>query len=438
MRPTARAVALFAAGVPFALAVVLADDGLWTLGFGHLAFAIALTGFDAFRALPPRALDIAVTVPARLFVGEEARIAVTLRAADRCPATTVEIACDSDPELAVARPDPVALVPGRPADISIPLRALRRGSARVHRLWVRWPGPLGLTMRRTIRPLDAPVAMLADVRAVHRGRGSLRFDTRDALFGFKPQSQHGDGSEFEALRDYRPGLDHRSIDWKHSARHGAPVCKEFRAERNHQVILAFDTGHLMSEPLDGISRLDHAVNSGLALAWLSLGSGDQVGLFGFDARVRLAMAPVRGTRHFIRILDASARLDYHHEETNFTLGLTELLGRLRRRSLVILQTEFVDTVTAELMVTSIERLAARHLVVFVTVQDARLAAAVDVRPNSVADVSRAVIAGNLHRERRIVLERLRRLGVHCLDVPRERVGADLVNRYLTIRKRELI
>ena len=438
MRPTTRAVALFAAGVPLTLGVVLADDGLWALGFGYLAFAAALTGLDGLRTLPPRALDIAVKVPARLFVGEEARVAVTLEPAEGWPATQVEIACDADPELAAVRPGRVALHPGREAEASIPLRALRRGTARVHRLWLRWPGPLGLTVRRTIHALDAPVTMLANLHAVHRSRGSLRFGARDALFGFKPQSQHGIGSEFEALRDYRPGLDHRSIDWKHSARHHTLVCKEFRAERNHQVILAFDTGHLMSEPLDGITRLDHAINSGLALAWLSLRSGDQVGLFGFDARVRLAMSPVRGTRHFMRILDASSRLDYHHDETNFTLGLTELLGRLRRRSLVILQTEFVDTVTAELMVASIERLAARHLVVFVTVQDTGLAAAVDTPPNSVTDLSRAVVAGSLVRERRIVLERLRRLGVHCLDAPRERVGADLVNRYLMIRKRELI
>ena len=42
------------------------------------------------------------------------------------------------------------------------------------------------------------------------------------------------------------------------------------------------------------------------------------------------------------------------------------------------------------------------------------------------------------RERRIVFERLRRLGVHCLEAPRQRVGIDLVNRYLEIKRLELI
>ena len=54
----------------------------------------------------------------------------------------------------------------------------------------------------------------------------------------------------EALREYVPGFDSRYIDWKHSARHRKLVCKEFQIERNHPVIMAFDTGYLMLEPID--------------------------------------------------------------------------------------------------------------------------------------------------------------------------------------------
>ena len=81
MRPTARAVVPLAAGIPLALGVVLMGGDLWTLGFGHPAFAAVLTGLDGLRALPPRALEIDVRVPARVFVGEEERVAITLRPA---------------------------------------------------------------------------------------------------------------------------------------------------------------------------------------------------------------------------------------------------------------------------------------------------------------------------------------------------------------------
>jgi len=49
-----------------------------------------------------------------------------------------------------------------------------------------------------------------------------------------------------------------------------------------------------------------------------------------------------------------------------------------------------------------------------------------------------VVADNFLRDRAVVFERLRRLGVHCLDVAPERIGMDLLNRYLLIKQRELI
>jgi uncharacterized protein (DUF58 family) len=271
---------------------------------------------------------------------------------------------------------------------------------------------------------------------------AIALSRQDSIFGNKDQRALGDGSEFDALRDYQPGFDRRAIDWKHSARHRRLVCKEFRSERNHQIVLALDTGHLMREPIAGVPRLDHAINAGLLLGYASLKGGDRVGLFGFDSRVRLYADPVGGVDRFARLLRLTAELDYAAEETNFTLGLTLLAQKLQRRSLIVLITDFVDTVTAELMLENLGRLAARHLVLFVTMQDPELRglidAAPDTVPGSLAAVARAVVADELRRDRLIVLERLRRLGVQCLEAPAGRIGTDLINRYLAIKQREMI
>jgi len=120
------------------------------------------------------------------------------------------------------------------------------------------------------------------------------------------------------------------------------------------------------------------------------------------------------------------------------LEILRLLGRLNRRSLVVLMTDFVDTITAELMVENLGRLAARHLVICVTLQDPALFATVEAAPTSLDDVARSVVADGFIRERTVVFERLRRLGVHSLDVPAERMGMEMLNRYLLIKRRELI
>jgi len=240
------------------------------------------------------------------------------------------------------------------------------------------------------------------------------------------------------LREYAPGLDTRFIDWKHSARHNKLLCKEFRTERNHPVIMSFDTGHLMVEPVDGIPRLDHAINAGLLLAWISLQSGDLVGTYGFDATVRHYLGPIRGVAGFSRIQRATAELDYHHEETNFTLGLAQLNARLRRRALVILFTDFVDTITAELLIESMQRIANRHVVIFVTIRGSFLQTSVDARPDTFEDVAQAVVAYDFLRDRSVVFERLARLGIHCLDVTTRGLTVSLINRYLLIKQRGLI
>ena len=202
--------------------------------------------------------------------------------------------------------------------------------------------------------------------------------------------------------------------------------------------MAFDTGYLMLEPVGGLARLDHAINAGLQLAWVSLQGGDLVGTYGFDARVRQYMTPVRGMSSFPRLQRATAELDYHHQETNFTLGLAELNARLKRRALVILFTDFVDTITAELLIESMQRVANRHLVVFVTQRGSVLQNAVDAAPGQFTDVAQAVIAQDFLRERSIVFERLERLGIQCLDVPSTTLSVALVNRYLMIKERGLI
>jgi uncharacterized protein (DUF58 family) len=233
-------------------------------------------------------------------------------------------------------------------------------------------------------------------------------------------------------------MDSRTIDWKSSARHTRLVAREYRAERDHQIVLAFDTGHLMREPLDGIPKLDHAINAGLLLAYTALKTGDRIGLFAFDSKVRLFAEPRGGMGAFPRVRARTSELDYTREETNFTLAFTSLLGRLRRRTLVVAFTDFVDTVTVELMVENLARAAAKHLVLCVTLRDPELSRLARARPDDVAALHRSVVAEELERERAMVLSRLRKLGVHCLEVPSARVSVALVNRYLDIKRRELV
>src|SRR5262249_14370121 len=101
-------------------------------------------------------------------------------------------------------------------------------------------------------------------------------------------------------------------------------------------------------------------------------------------------------------------------------------------------TDFVDTVTAELLIESMQRMVGKHVVVFVTQRGSVLRNAVDAAPRQFSDVAEAVIAHDFLRERSIVFERLERLGVHCIDVPSRGLPGPLTNCSLLTRQRGLI
>ena len=443
MKPTARCVALFVAGVPLALLVGFVHARLWTVWIAYLGAAVAAAGIDVLLGLPRRRVKAEVDLPDQLFIGEQGGAVVRVTGRGWRRGASIQLVPELDEDLAPQQPFRVALEPtgekkqrSARGEGALYLVPRRRGEPRVIAFHMRWTGPLGLVERRKIETLNRRVPVVPNVGAV-RAVALRMIGSKEFLAGLKVERYIGDGTEFESLREYQPGLDHRAIDWKSSARHRKLLTQEFRAERNHQVVIAIDGGQLMSEPLGGIPRLDHAINAGLLLGWFCLRTGDRVGWASFDERIRSWIEPLSGATAFPRLQRMSSEVAYRSVETNFTLTVAELSTRLRRRSLIVLFTEFLDTVTAELMIENIRRLARRHLVMFVSLRDPMVETRALVPPGTFAALHEAVVAQDFARERNLVLERLRHAGCHCIDTTPERFSMAIINRYLDVKRREL-
>jgi uncharacterized protein (DUF58 family) len=307
----------------------------------------------------------------------------------------------------------------------------------VESAWIRYAGPFGLAANVVRVELKKQSAIVPNVLAVKSAALRLLTD-REFRAGLKIERYRGDGTEFDSLKEFVPGDDRRAVDWKASARHKKLVARQYRAERNHQVVMAVDTGHLMCERLAGIPKVDHAVNAALLLAYVSLKAGDRVSLATFDAKPGLFIEPRAGAQGFRALSQLASQVEYSDRETNFTLGLTSIAQRVVRRSLVVVLTDFVDTISAELMVENLDRLARRHEVVFVALKDPGLAATAAEAPRDLVALNRAVVAAGLLRDREVVLLRLRRMGIHPIDAEPRQVTTRLINTYLDIKRRERI
>ena len=434
--PTRTAVFLTAAGAPIALAAGLWAAQWWVVGVAWSSLIVGLVLADAALTRLRDAPDIVLDAPTRMAVGVESAARLSAQFHSVFMPRRADLLLEGNENLAILPRVVRSPVVSGSAAGAWSVTPRRRGEAWLGRLWLRWTGPFGLAWAQIVHDLGHVAPVSPDLNSVKAE--AIRLFSRDAVHGQKAQIQTGEGSEFHALRDFLPGMDHRTIDWKQSARHGKLVSQERRTERNHTIVLALDTGRTMCEPVDGVPRIDRAINAALLLAYVGLASGDRAGVFAFDARPRLSTGAVSGVSSFPLIQRLVAGIDYAIEETNFTLGLTTLAGDLDRRSLVVIFTEFTDSIGAELMLENLKRLLKRHVVLFVVLQDEELLGLARREPIEAADVSRSVTAAALLRERDVVLVRLKRLGVQLVEAPMEAVGPAVINAYLDIKRRNLL
>ncbi|WP_370631636.1 DUF58 domain-containing protein [Novosphingobium sp. FKTRR1] len=429
--PAPRAVLALALAAPAALVLAAFAPGLWIVAPALGGALSVLVLLDALFA--GTLADLRVIVPADAEVGEPLRMSVLAELARAGARARPVVALALDPRLLKGGRLELALQPTPGGwQGNAELRPLLRGTAAVSRVWLRWRGPLGLAERMVARPLDLTIRVrpsLAPLRSP-----ALQLFLRDSSFGLVARRIRGEGTEFEALADYEPGMDRRRIDWKSSARHARLFAREYETERNNQIVFAFDCGQAMCEPVAGVSRLDRAITAGLTTAWVALKAQDRIALFGFAARPQVLTPFITASRDFARLQQAAASLDYRAEEPNFTLAIATLTARLQRRSLVVIFSEFTDPTSAEMMIETVRRLVDRHVVVFVVLADAELTGLAGATVDSVHDAAMAVAAGSLQRQRALVLQRLRHLGVRVIEAPYDVVGTRLLDTYLAIKR----
>lgn len=433
MAPTRRCLWLMTALLPVAALPILAGPNLAFVLVGAWIALSLLAVFDMLALVPAR-VGAEATVPAEVGVGDsaEVRLRVLLGGKRRLAARLL-----AEPSgVLVAEEETRAALAAGESEHVLSLSAPERGTGGLGAAWFSLDGPFGL-VRRTQRVALEPneISVVPNARRV-RNFVIEHFGTRSVQGGLHSTAGFiGSGGELDALVGYVPGMDLRDMDWKATARHQALTVRRYRPDRNQRVVISLDVGRLMRDPIDGLSRLDHGVHAALLIAYAALTAGDLVGLHAYGAAPERFVPPAGGLKHLERLRHGAASLESRAEETNHFLGLRDLLGHLKRRSLVIVVTDFVDATGAELMIENLAHLARKHLVVFVALDDPVLEAAFDQVPAHIEDVGNAVVAASLRNDRRKVILRLRRAGVDVIHGPPHRATLDLLSHYVRIKRR---
>ena len=430
------------------VAAVVALAIVWLLSGSTIGFAIACAAtaaliaaaaYDAIFSPWPGQVEVERHIPPTVGVGDrvngEYRVSASwphglhLRLFDRLPAATGRVGDTGE----IAR-----LAPGDSAVFPLALVGRARGVHELGPVAVQVRGPLGLWDRTHRFDLRDTITVAPSIAGVRRYRLlSVQHRLRDA--GVRSIRRRGEGTSFANLRDYTPGDDPRHIDWKATARRRKPITREFTVEQGQTVMIVIDAGRLMTQLAGPFPRFEYALSSALVLADVAAQSGDQVGLMLFDTEVRAFVPPARGRAALEGIRGALVPATATMAEPDYAAAFRTLAAKHRKRSLVVLFTDVIDTRASQSLIAHATRSAARHLPLVVALRNDQLLATANPSGRSTSTaLYESAAAEELLLAREEALGRMRRAGVAVVDVSPQGMTTAVVNRYLEVKSRSAL
>ncbi|MFD8395157.1 DUF58 domain-containing protein [Streptomyces sp. NPDC059680] len=320
--------------------------------------------------------------------------------------------------------------PGERRRVTTRLRPTRRGDRQSDRVTIRSYGPLGLFSRQGAHKLPWSVRVLPPFTS--RKHLPSKLARLRELDGRTSVLTRGEGTEFDSLREYVPGDDTRSIDWRATARQSAVAVRTWRPERDRHILLVLDTGRTSAGRVGDAPRLDASMDAALLLAALASRAGDRVALLAYDRRVRALVQGRSAGDVLPGLVNAMAPLEAALVETD-ARGLTAAALRTApRRSLIVVLTTLDAAPVEQGLLPVLPQLTQRHTLLVASVADPHISRMAESRGSAEA-VYEAAAAAQAQSERQRTAEQLRRHGVTVVDATPEDLAPALADAYLALK-----
>jgi uncharacterized protein (DUF58 family) len=334
-------------------------------------------------------------------------------------------------------PIPEAHLPGSgECEFAYPIRGLRRGHHRIESMTVRIRRP-GAFIEKQLR-----ISSAADIRVYPRFSTAdeyhllARISQRDEDVR-RPRRVHGRGTDFESLSNYYPGEDLRMVDWKISAKRGHLITRNLQTERGQQISIMIDGGRLMALKIGEYSRFEHALNATVMLSYVAQKRGDAIAVSTFSDRVESFVPPTRGTSIMPRVLESLSTVEVKQVESDYWQVVGQVMDKLKRRSLLIMMTDVLDSAGSAGLLVNLTRAASRHLVLCVVLNEPKISWIAESEPDSIQQTYMKAAAAHLMLQRQLALEKMRSRGILILEASPDKLTVQLIRRYLEIRRANL-
>jgi uncharacterized protein (DUF58 family) len=296
---------------------------------------------------------------------------------------------------------------------------------------------LGLVQRRfqTAQPMDVPV-FPSVVQMKHYEL--LAFNRVTATDGLRKIRRIGHSYEFDQIKNYVLGDDYRSINWKATSRQSKLMVNQYEDERSQQVYCLIDKSRSMKMPFNGLSLLDYAINTSLAISNIALKKYDKAGLITFSDKIGSTIKADRKPNQLNKILHALYNEKERPLEANYELLYHIARKLINGRSLILLYSNFESMYALERVLPHLRRINTFHLLVVIFFENTEIQDFVKEEAKTVEGIYTQTMAQQYLAEKSAMAHVLRQHGIQTILTRPEDLSMNTVNKYLELKSRNMI
>ena len=266
----------------------------------------------------------------------------------------------------------------------------------------------------------------------------LAFSKISHFQGIKKLRRIGHSYEFEQIKNYVRGDDYRSINWKASSRRATLMVNQYEDERAQQIYSIIDKSRAMRMPFNGLSLMDYAINTTLAISNIALKKYDRAGLITFSDKIGTTLKADSKSTQLNKILISLYKEKERVLEANYELLYYASRKLINGRSLIMLYTNFESMYALERVLPILRKINTFHLLVVIFFENTEIRDFVDERAETLEDIYHQTIAQKFLYEKSQMIQILQQYGIQAILTSPEDLSINTINKYLELKSRGLI
>lgn len=294
--------------------------------------------------------------------------------------------------------------------------------------------PLQLVKRRFLFPARQVIKVYPSYLQMRRYQ-LLAVSNRLQEAGVKKIRKIGHSMEFEQIKEYVPGDDYRTINWKATARKDGLMVNNYTDERSQQIYCLINKGRVMKMPFNGMTLLDYAINAALVLSNVALGRQDKAGIITFEKNLETFLQADKKPAQMNMILESLYRQKTDFLESDFEKLFSVIRNRVTNRSLLVLFTNFESLESLQRELTALKKIAKYHLLLVVFFENTELKSLLEAPSATLEDIYIKTIAEKFAYEKRQMVKELQKNGIPSILTTPENLTVNTINKYLELKTR---